>query len=132
MRGDIGQYAKGLRASVRVFANTAAITEFLPESLAPWMAAHPQIDVDLKERGSSEIARSVSAGFAEIGILSCAVETGDLIMRPFAIDRLVIVVSREHRLTGNKAVCAVEDCFSGTLTSTLASNPAKAALSCTK
>ncbi|MFT8462306.1 LysR family transcriptional regulator [Acetobacter persici] len=104
MRGDIGQYAKGLRASVRVFANTAAITEFLPESLAPWMAAHPQIDVDLKERGSSEIARSVSAGFAEIGILSSAVDTGDLIMRPFAIDRLVIVVSREHRLTGNRAV----------------------------
>lgn len=104
MRGDIGQYAKGLRASVRVFANTAAITEFLPESLAPWMAAHPQIDVDLKERGSSEIARSVSAGFAEIGILSSAVDTGDLIIRPFAIDRLVIVVSREHRLTGNRAV----------------------------
>lgn len=104
MRGDIGQYAKGLRASVRVFANTAAITEFLPESLAPWMAAHRQIDVDLKERGSSEIARSVSAGFAEIGILSSAVDTGDLIMRPFAIDRLVIVASREHPLTGNRAV----------------------------
>ncbi|WP_048839673.1 LysR family transcriptional regulator [Acetobacter cibinongensis] len=104
MRGDIGQYAKGLRASVRVFANTAAITEFLPEILAPWMAAHPQIDVDLKERGSSEIARSVSAGFAEIGILSSAVDTGDLIMRHFAIDRLVIVASREHPLTANRTV----------------------------
>jgi len=52
MRGDIGQYAKGLRASVRIFANTAAITEFLPERLVPWMAAHPQIDVDMKERES--------------------------------------------------------------------------------
>jgi molybdate transport repressor ModE-like protein len=50
MRGDIGQYARGLRASVRIFANTAATTEFLPGRLAPWMTAHPQIDVELKER----------------------------------------------------------------------------------
>lgn len=104
MRGDIGQYAKGLRASVRIFANTAAMTEFLPERLAPWMAAHSQIDVDLRERESSEIARSVGAGFAEIGVLSSAVETGDLTMRPFAIDRLVVVTSREHPLAGTREV----------------------------
>ena len=104
MRGDIGQYAKGLRASVRIFANTAAITEFLPERLVPWMAAHPQIDVDMKERESIEIARSVGAGLTEIGILSSAVETGNLILRPFAIDRLVVVSSREHPLIGNREV----------------------------
>ncbi|MEJ2458848.1 MAG: LysR family transcriptional regulator [Novosphingobium sp.] len=104
MQGDIGQFAKGLRASVRIFANTAAIMEFLPERLASWMAAHPQIDVDLKERESGEIARSVGAGFAEIGVLSSAVETDNLILRPFAIDRLVCVVSREHPLAGNGQV----------------------------
>lgn len=104
MRGDIGRYAKGLRASVCIFANTAAITELLPERLAAWMAAHPQIDVDLKERESSEIARSVGAGFAEIGVLSSAVETGSLTMRPFAIDRLVVVAAREHPLVRSKEV----------------------------
>ncbi|MEJ2409246.1 MAG: LysR family transcriptional regulator [Novosphingobium sp.] len=83
MQGDIGQFAKGLRS---------------------WMAAHPQIDVDLKERESGEIARSVGAGFAEIGVLSSAVETDNLILRPFAIDRLVCVVSREHPLAGNGQV----------------------------
>ncbi|MBT2245865.1 LysR family transcriptional regulator [Sphingobium sp. BHU LFT2] len=102
MRGDIGQYAKGLRASVRIFANTAAITEFLPERLGSWMATHPQIDVDLKERESGEIARSVGAGFAEIGVLSSAVETGSLTMRPFAVDRLVAVTSRDHPLIQNR------------------------------
>lgn len=104
MRGDIGQYAKGLRASVRIFANTAAITESLPERLGPWMAAHPQIDVDLKERESSDIARSVGAGFAEIGVLSSAAETDNLVLRPFAIDRLVCVASSNHPLAGNGQV----------------------------
>jgi DNA-binding transcriptional LysR family regulator len=104
MRDEIGQYAKGVRASVRIFANTAAITEALPERLADWMAAHPQIDVELKERGSDRIARSVAAGFAEIGVLSSAVETGALILRPFALDRLVAVASRRHPLASAQQV----------------------------
>ncbi|MGF7156036.1 LysR family transcriptional regulator [Novosphingobium gossypii] len=98
MRGDIGQYAKGLRASVRIFANTAAIAEFLPRRLAPWMASHPQIDIDLKERQSADIARSIAAGFAEIGVLSSTIETSDLTLRPFAIDRLVVVAAKSHGL----------------------------------
>jgi DNA-binding transcriptional LysR family regulator len=101
MQGDIGQYAKGLRASVHIFANTASIMEFLPERLAPWMAGHPQIDVDLKERKSTEIAGSIGAGFAEIGVLSSAVDTGNLTLRPFAVDRLVVVASKNHPLTGH-------------------------------
>lgn len=98
MREEIGHYAKGLRANVRVFANTAAIAEILPARLAPWLAAHPQVDVDLQERQSVEVARSVASGFAEIGILSSAVETGDLVLKPFAIDRLVVVAARHHPL----------------------------------
>lgn len=104
MPGDIGQYAKGLRASVRIFANTAGTAEFLPERLAPWMAGHPHIDVDVKERESGEIARSVAAGFAEIGVLSSVVETGNLTMPHFAIDRLVTVASKDHPLTKNGQV----------------------------
>lgn len=104
MRGEISQYAKGLRASVRIFANTAAVAEFLPSRLAPWMAAHPQVDVEMKERESVEIAKSVAAGFAEIGVLSTMVATGTLILRPFATDRLVVVTSQEHPLSQSAQV----------------------------
>lgn len=108
MRSELGGYAKGLRASVRILANTAAITEFLPERLAPWMAAHPQVDVELKERQSSDIARSVAAGFAEIGILSSVAETTGLTLRPFAIDRLVAVFAPDHSLAGKPQLCFSE------------------------
>ncbi len=104
MRGELGEHASGLRATVRLAVNTATLTEFLPERLGTWMAAHPQIDVELKQRQSIEIARSVSAGLAEIGILSDAVDTTKLNLRPFAIDRLVVVVPRDHELTANKRV----------------------------
>jgi DNA-binding transcriptional LysR family regulator len=99
MRGEIGRHAKGLRATVRILANTAAITEILPARLAPWMAAHSQVDVELRERQSPEVAKSIAAGFAELGILSSAVETPGLELRPFAIDRLVVVATRGHPLS---------------------------------
>lgn len=98
MRGDLGHYAKSLRTSIRVLANTAAITEFLPERLAPWMAAHPQVDIELRERQSPEVAKSIAAGFADIGILSSAVDTAGLELHPFAIDRLVVVAHAAHPL----------------------------------
>ena len=98
MRGDIGQYATGLRATVRIFANTAATAEFLPSRLGPWMGRHPQVDVELKERKSTEIVKSIAAGFVEIGVVSDAVDTSSLILRPFAIDRLVAITARHDPL----------------------------------
>src|SRR3546814_5156449 len=34
MRGELGDYARGLKGHVRLLCNTAALTEFLPEALA--------------------------------------------------------------------------------------------------
>ncbi|WP_348626822.1 LysR substrate-binding domain-containing protein [Mesorhizobium sp. DCY119] len=98
MQGELGEYANGSRATIRLLANTAAITEFLPDRLGPWLAAHRRIDVDLKERQSSEIVKAISAGLADIGIISDAVDSSGLELRPFAVDRLVVVVPRSHPL----------------------------------
>lgn len=96
MRGEIGQFASGRRGTVRLFANTAAMAEFLPARLAPWLAAHPDADIALKERQSADIARAVASGFAEIGVLSDMVETAGLSLFPFATDRLVVVAAPGH------------------------------------
>ncbi|MBB3541298.1 MULTISPECIES: LysR family transcriptional regulator [unclassified Rhizobium] len=104
MRGELSEHAKGLRATIQVLANTAAIMEFLPTQLAPWLVKHPNIDLDLKERQSAEIARAIAAGHAEIGIFSDAVETGDLHVRDFATDRLVVVASKQWHLAEQKKI----------------------------
>jgi DNA-binding transcriptional LysR family regulator len=104
MRGELGEHASGLRATIRLAANTAAITEFLPPRLCDWMVGHPRIDIELKERQSIEIARAVSTGLAEIGILSDAVNTSGLVLRPFAIDQLVVVMQRDHALAAAKQI----------------------------
>lgn len=108
MRGELGEHASGLRATVRVAANTAALTEFLPQRLAPWMAANPRIDIALKERQSAEVARAVASGLVEIGILSDAVDTSGLVLRPFAVDRLVVIAPHGHPLAMRKRTAFAE------------------------
>lgn len=91
MRSELGDHATGPRATLRLLANTAALSELLPQRLAGWLARNPRVDLDLKERQSTEIARSILAGFADIGILSHAAALEGLLLRPFAEDRLVVV-----------------------------------------
>jgi DNA-binding transcriptional LysR family regulator len=104
MRGELGEYSKGLKAHVRLLANTAAVTEFLPQSLAAYPASHPTVDIDLKERLSTEIVKAVAGGLADIGIISDAVDCGVLQLLPFAIDRLVVIVPRTNPLAQHRHI----------------------------
>ncbi len=104
MRGELDAHAKGVRTTIRLMAPTAAITEFLPGRLAPWMAARPHIDVDLKERQSSQIVRALSAGLTDIGIISDTVNTDGLRLRPFAVDQLVVVAPTNHPFAACKRI----------------------------
>jgi molybdate transport repressor ModE-like protein len=98
MRGELGQYAHGLKGHVRLLSNTIASTEFLPVALAGFLAGHPNVDIDLEERPSHEIVQAVAAGFADAGIVVDLIDLGSLEVFPFASDRLVLIVPRGHPL----------------------------------
>ena len=99
MRGDLAEYADGLRGQVRLMSNTNALTEFLPEPLSAFLAAHPQVNIDLEERLSDEIVAAVAAGTADIGIVAGTVEVTGLEVLPFRVDRFVLVVATNHPLS---------------------------------
>jgi molybdate transport repressor ModE-like protein len=105
MRGELTEYAKGLRGHVRLLSNTAATAEFLPAALGAFLAAHPNIDIDLEERPSPEIVRAVAAELADIGIVADAVDpAAELETFPFAQDRLVLVAPGQHRLARHRQI----------------------------
>ncbi|MGH6860173.1 MAG: LysR family transcriptional regulator [Phyllobacterium sp.] len=104
LHGELGDYSRGAKGNIRLLANTSAIAEFLPEALAPYLAGHPDIDIDLKERLSTDIVKAVAGRLAEIGIISDAVDAGALQLLPFAIDRLVLIVARDHPLAARTRV----------------------------
>lgn len=102
MRGDLGAYSRGLKGSVRILANTSALSEHLPALLATFLAANPTIDIDLEDRESPAIGAAIAAGDADIGIGSQAALVPGLESHPFRTDRLVLAVPAGHRLAGKR------------------------------
>jgi DNA-binding transcriptional LysR family regulator len=98
MREDLGAYGGGLAGQIRVFSNTNALTEFLPEALSSFLSTHPHVSVDLEERLSDEIVGLIAEGVADIGIVAATVDVSSLQIYPFRKDRFVLVVAREHPL----------------------------------
>ena len=93
LRAELGDHAAGLKGQVRLLCNTAALSEYLPETLAGFMARHPDVDVDIEERLSSDVARAVREGEADLGILADTVDLSGLETVPFRNDRLVAVTT---------------------------------------
>jgi DNA-binding transcriptional LysR family regulator len=110
MRGDLGQYADGLRGQIRLMSNTNALTEFLAEPLSDFLAAHPQVNIDLEERLSDEIVAAITDGAADIGIVAGtvapdgAVRVAELEVFPFRDDRFVLIVAKDHALAKRKRI----------------------------
>ena len=91
---DLGAYGSGLAGQIRVLSNTNALTEFLPEALSSFLAAHPNVSVDLEERLSDEIVGLIAEGVADLGIVAGTVDARALETYPFRRDRFVLVVAQ--------------------------------------
>ena len=98
LRGDIHEYARGIKGQVRMMANTTAMTEFMPGVLSRYLAAHPDVTVELRERLSYLIVKAVSEGSADIGIVAGRPAASDLEFLPYQEDRLVLVTPENHPL----------------------------------
>lgn len=98
LREDLGAFAQGLSGEVRLLANTNALTEFLPEVLSAFLAAYPQVSVDLEEKLSDEIVGLIAEGVGDIGIVAGTVDVGGLTAIPFRSDRFVVVAQKGHPL----------------------------------
>ncbi|MFY9136125.1 LysR substrate-binding domain-containing protein [Zwartia sp.] len=99
LRGDIHEYARGIKGQVRMLANTTAMTEFMPVVLSRFLASHPDVTVELRERLSYLVIKAVSEGSADIGIVAGKPATSELEYIPYREDRLVLVAPVDHPLS---------------------------------
>lgn len=104
LRGDIQEYASGVKGRVRVYANTTAMNEFMPTILATYLAAHPDVNVELRERLSYLVVKAVADGTADIGITAHAGGGENIQFLPYRTDHLVLVTHKEHPLATSTAV----------------------------
>ncbi|MBU0589667.1 MAG: LysR family transcriptional regulator [Gammaproteobacteria bacterium] len=104
LRAELNEYGGGLKGHVRIYANTTAVTDFLPQILADFLHAHPDVSIDLQERANQDIARAVAQGRTDIGIVAGPVESSGLQSLHFSTDRLILVTPAKHALARRKRV----------------------------
>ncbi|MGZ3324696.1 MAG: LysR family transcriptional regulator, partial [Xanthobacteraceae bacterium] len=120
MRGDLAAFSRGVKATVRFLANTSGLSEYLPKTLAAFLAEHPHISIDVEERESAEIARAIATGAADLGLAAEHALPDSIERIPFSEDRLVLVATRQDELANRRQVEfreVVERDFVGLITS---------------
>lgn len=104
LSADLSDYASGVVGVVRLWANTSAVTQFLPRELAAFQSGNPGIRIELEEQNSSDIVSAVLDGSADFGIFADRISTHGLALLNYRCDRLVLVVPSGHALHRRKAV----------------------------
>lgn len=124
MNHELGNFAAGLRARVRLLSNTAAFTEHLPGVLGDYLLQHPQIDLDIEERPSHAIVEALHKRQAELGVLADSTDMNGLEAHPLCIDRLLLI--RSPDASDDNAPVAFEQVLQEGFVGLAADNPLQA------
>jgi len=104
LAADLSEYSRGIKGHIRIYANTSAIIEFLPEDLGAFLRAHPLIKIDLEEQISSEVVRAVREGLTDIGVYAGHIPAEGLLVFPYHHDQLALIVPATHPLAKRREV----------------------------
>lgn len=102
------QNLPNVRERGRVFANTTAMSEFLPAVLRTYLVSHPDVTIDMHERLSPDIVRAVQEGMVDIGIIAGNVRTEGVEVMPYRRYRLVLATALSHPLAEHNSVDFIE------------------------
>jgi DNA-binding transcriptional LysR family regulator len=104
MRGDLAAFASGAKASVHLLANTSGLSEHLPKALAAFLREYPDINVDIEERESADIAAAIVAGAADLGFAAEHALPEQVERFLFSEDRLTLVAARRGAFAGRRQI----------------------------
>jgi len=104
LSAELSDYASGIVGVVRLWANTSAITQYLPADIASFANANPGIRIELEEQNSRDIVLAVLDGRADLGIFADRTPALGLEQLNYREDRLGLVVPRNHALAARRSV----------------------------
>lgn len=104
LTADLSDHATGLLGVVRLWANTSAVTQFLPANISSFTRANPGIRIELEEKDSDEVVLAVLDGRADFGIFADRTQAFGLHLLNYRRDRLVLVVPHGHPLARRRTV----------------------------
>jgi DNA-binding transcriptional LysR family regulator len=110
MHADLAPYARGVKGQVTIFANSTAVSYYLPDELAIFLKARPTVRVHLEERVSHEIVVAVAERRADIGLVTWDDDHPELAFHDYEQDELMVVMPADMRL-GDRHGVRLVDCL---------------------
>ncbi|CAB3769594.1 LysR substrate-binding domain-containing protein [Paraburkholderia solisilvae] len=102
---ELSEYSQGLRGHARIYVNFTAMVLYLPAALHSFLRVNPQVRVDMVEKTSDEVVHAIASGVADLGICAATpASLGDLQVRPYKLDKLVLIVPQAHRFAGRATI----------------------------
>ncbi|PUA17963.1 LysR family transcriptional regulator [Glaciimonas sp. PCH181] len=108
MGAELSQFASGAKGKVRLVGNLSSIVQFLPEDIAAFQRAFPDVDIDLEEQTSTNVMRSIQEHAADLGICNTIAGAEQFEQLPYRTDHLVLMVPRSHALSDATTVGLVD------------------------
>lgn len=96
------------RGTLTVFASKTIASYWLPRHLVGFHAAHPHLKIQLTIGNTSEVAKAVHDGVAELGFIEGEIEDPLLHLSTVATDQLVVVVGADHEWAGKGGISPAE------------------------
>ncbi|MES2939651.1 MAG: LysR family transcriptional regulator [Pseudomonadota bacterium] len=90
--------------NIRLSANHSAMVQFLPRDLASFVAVQPRAKIDLIERLSADVVRTVAHGLADTGIFCWPVIPHGVKAYPYRTDELVLAVPLGNPIAARERV----------------------------
>ncbi|MFM0044937.1 LysR family transcriptional regulator [Paraburkholderia sediminicola] len=108
MAHEMSDFASGVRGHIRVWANTSAIIQFLPQDMRSFLRSNSAIKISIEEKLSGEIVKSVNDGKADIGVFADNVPAPGIDKEVYRQDRLVLLVPVDHPLASATEVAFID------------------------
>ncbi|GMG93031.1 LysR family transcriptional regulator [Cupriavidus metallidurans] len=101
------RHTDGIEGHIRVHANSSTMCN-LPVALSRFLAAYPNVNVDLEEHLSADSVRAVLEQRADIGLVAGAIDLHGLDSILYGADELLFVVPPRHPLGMRDSVSLVQ------------------------
>jgi len=108
IQARMSEYAGDVHGHVRMAVTLSAMASFVPPDVSAFLRLHPTVRVNLDERWSPEVVRSVTEGSAELGVVWDAIVAPGLEVVPYRVDHLVAIAHKSHPLASRKRVSFAE------------------------
>jgi DNA-binding transcriptional LysR family regulator len=98
MQREMAGYVDGVRGLIKVLASVTSLSGELPADIVRFRAERPQIEIDVEERTTPAIYRSVREGLADVGVASEFASHEGLQVFPYRRYALAAVLPSGHAL----------------------------------